>query len=81
MYNKSEKMVELLNKQVSATDFEERKNILKDFQEVYVEELPSYHIYYSKFVFAFNDKLNLYFTKDGLSIGIPLSLNKMIFSQ
>ncbi|MCT4618318.1 MAG: ABC transporter substrate-binding protein [Marinisporobacter sp.] len=78
-YYKSEKMSKLLKEQLLATNIEERKNILKEFQKVYAEELPAYHIYFSEFVFAYNDKANLYFTNEGVSIGIPLALNKMIF--
>jgi peptide/nickel transport system substrate-binding protein len=78
-YHKSEKINQLLTQQLSAVDTEERKEILKEFQKIYVEELPSYHIYFSEFVFAHNDKVELYYTKEGVSIGVPLALNKMIF--
>lgn len=78
-YEKSEKINTLLKEQLTAVDFEERKRILKEFQKVYADELPSYYMYFSKFVFGYNDKLDLYFTNEGVSIGIPLALNKMIF--
>ncbi|MCG8482694.1 MAG: ABC transporter substrate-binding protein [Clostridia bacterium] len=78
-YYQSQKMIDLLNQQLSAVDSEERHKIIKELQKIYVEELPSYHIYFSKFVYAHNDKIDLYYTKDGVSIGIPLALNKMCF--
>jgi peptide/nickel transport system substrate-binding protein len=80
-YYQSERINEILKQQLTITNLEERKELLKELQKVYVEELPSYHLYFSKFVFASNDKVELYFTKDGLSLGVPLALNKMIFVE
>lgn len=78
-YFENDELKKLLGQQVGAVDFNDRKEILSKFQKLYADELPSYHIYFSKFFFAYNDKLDLYFTDEGVSIGIPLALNKMAF--
>ncbi|QUI25327.1 ABC transporter substrate-binding protein [Vallitalea pronyensis] len=78
-YDQSVELNNLLKQQLSAVNTEERHGLLKALQKVYAEELPSYQLYFSKFVYAHNGKVDLYFTEDGLSIGIPLAPNKMSF--
>ncbi len=78
-YYKNKKLKQLLGKQAKTVDFEQRKKILSEFQKLYAWEIPSYQIYMSRFYFPFNDKLRLYCTKGGYSIGIPLAYNKMAF--
>lgn len=76
-YYKNKRIKQLLTRQLTTVNFDKRKRLLSEFQKIYAEEIPSYQIYVSKFVFAFNNKLRLYYTKDGYSIGIPSAYNKM----
>ncbi|MCT4634096.1 MAG: ABC transporter substrate-binding protein [Firmicutes bacterium] len=67
--------------QLSTSTEEERKNLLSEIQAEYSELLPGYVLYYGKFNVAYNDKIDVYFTKDGYSTSMNLPFNKLMFLE
>ena len=52
---------------------------LHEIQELYAEELPALTLYYPKWYWGHDGTVDLYFTKDGIAVGVPLPLNRMVF--
>ncbi|MGM0368027.1 MAG: ABC transporter substrate-binding protein [Actinomycetota bacterium] len=75
----NEKLVTLLQDQVQEMDQEERKEIVLKIQEIYAEELPSLTLYYPKWYWAHNDRVEIEYTGRGVALGIPIPLNKILF--
>lgn len=65
--------------QLYTTTEEERNKILSEIQADYSELLPAYVLYYGKFNVAYNDKIDVYFTKYGYSTSMNLPFNKLMF--
>jgi peptide/nickel transport system substrate-binding protein len=53
--------------------------MIYEIQEIYAEELPSITLYYPKWYWAHNEKANIFYTEGGISIGIPIPINKIAF--
>ena len=62
-------------------DSDVRKGLVDDIQEIIAEDLPVYTLYHPYMWTVYNpDVLDTWFyTKDGISVGIPLEYNKLIF--
>jgi peptide/nickel transport system substrate-binding protein len=60
-------------------DHEKRKAIVFKIQEIYAEELPAISLYYPDSVSAYNPKKGItwYYTRGGISKGVPIPQNKM----
>jgi peptide/nickel transport system substrate-binding protein len=56
-----------------------RKEIVFKIQEIYAEEMPAISLYYPDSMAAYNPEkgVNWYYTKGGISKGIPIPQNKM----
>lgn len=78
-YRENSELVELLQQQVLAMDEKERKEIIDDIQELYANEIPALTLYYPCYYWAHNGKVPLYYTTEGIAIGIPIPLNKLSF--
>lgn len=78
-YEKSEKMNELMKKQLQQMDLEKRKDLVNQIQEVYAEEMPALPLYYPTWYWIHDGQADLYNTKQGLGSGVPIPLNKMSF--
>ena len=78
-YDASEELNSLLDAQLAEMDQEKRKEIVFKIQEVYAQELPAICLYYPKSMAAYNPAKGVewYFTKGGISKGIPIPQNKM----
>jgi len=78
-YFENERMVELLESQLTEMDKEARKEMVYEVQEIYAEELPSITLYYPKWYWAHNRDVNIFYTEGGLALGIPIPINKIAF--
>jgi peptide/nickel transport system substrate-binding protein len=78
-YQKNKELLDALNKQVSAMDINDRKEYLNKMQELYAEEMPALPLYYNTYYYAHDGQLELFYTKQGVGIGVPIPLNKMSF--
>lgn len=69
----------LLEAQMIEMDEKKRKAIVHEIQKVYAEDLPAISLYYPDSVAAYNPKKGItwFFTKGGISKGIPIPQNKM----
>lgn len=69
----------LLEEQIRAMDPEKRRALIFKIQEVYAEELPAISLYYPDSMAAYNPKKGVawYYTRGGISKGIPIPQNKM----
>jgi len=78
-YTSNEELNHLLEGQLSEMDPEKRKDLVFQIQEVYAEDLPALTLYYPKWYWAHDGKVNLYYTRDGIASGVPIPLNRMSF--
>ncbi len=78
-YFENDRLIELLKMQVAEMDEDARIQMLYEIQEIYAEELPSITLYYPEWYWAHNKNADIFFTREGIAIGIPLPLNKIAF--
>jgi peptide/nickel transport system substrate-binding protein len=78
-YTADAELTRLLRAQLTEMDPAKRKDMVFQIQELYAEDLPALTLYYPKWYWAHDGSLPLYYTMDGVSIGIPLPLNRMCF--
>jgi peptide/nickel transport system substrate-binding protein len=78
-YDSNPELNELLEAQMTEMDEAKRKEIVYRIQEVYAEDLPAISLYYPDSFSAYNPKKGIewYYTKGGISKGIPIPQNKM----
>ena len=78
-FDANEKLNRLLEEQIEAMDLEKRKELVFQIQEVYADEVPAISLYYPDSMAAYNPKKGVawYYTKGGISKGIPIPQNKM----
>ena len=80
-YNKSAELNARLEEQLHEIDREKRMVLINEIQELCANELPAITLYYPTWYYAFNDKQEWYFTKEGVAKGIPTLVNKMSLIQ
>jgi len=78
-YDSNEELNRLLQAQLTEMNPDKRKDLVAEIQELYAEELPALTLYYPKWYWAHDGTVDLYFTKDGIAVGVPLPLNRMAF--
>jgi len=78
-YNKSADLYDVLEAQLEDMDLDARADLVNQAQELIAEELPALPMYYTDSFWAFNDKIDYYYTFGGVASGVPIALNKMIF--
>jgi peptide/nickel transport system substrate-binding protein len=78
-YSANAELTQLLNDQLAEMDIAKRKTMIDRTQALYAEDMPSLTLYYPKSYWADNGKAPLYYTMDGISIGVPIPLNRMCF--
>jgi peptide/nickel transport system substrate-binding protein len=69
----------LLNQQWQEMDQEKRQILVNEIQEIYALDIPALILYYLTWYLANDKQLILYYTKQGVANGIPISLNKLSF--
>jgi peptide/nickel transport system substrate-binding protein len=78
-YDANEELNHLLHAQLTEMDPDKRKSLVFEIQELYAEDLPALTLYYPKWYWGHDGTVDLYFTKDGIAVGVPLPLNRMAF--
>jgi peptide/nickel transport system substrate-binding protein len=78
-FGANKELVKLLTAQIAEMDISRRKAVVFKIQEIYADEVPAISLYYPASMAAYNPKKGIkwYFTKGGISLGIPISQNKM----
>lgn len=80
-YSADAELTQLLNAQLSEMDNSKRKDMVFQIQELYAEDMPAITLYYPKSYWAHDGSLALYYTMDGIAVGVPIPLNRMNFVQ
>jgi peptide/nickel transport system substrate-binding protein len=80
-YMRNEELTRLLNAQLREMDPVKRKIIVMRIQEIYAEDIPNLTLFYPNSYFAHNGRIPLFYNRNGISIGIPLPLNKIAFVE
>jgi peptide/nickel transport system substrate-binding protein len=80
-YSANEELTQLLNEQLTEMDTNKRKDMVFRIQEIYAEDMPAITLYYPISYWAHDGNIPLYYTMDGIAIGIPIPLNRMCFVQ
>ena len=80
-WDSNETLNQLLEAQLREMDIDKRKAMIFDIQEVYAEDLPALTLYYPKWYWSHDGKVNLFYTKDGIASGIPIPLNRIAFMK
>jgi len=78
-YTSDQELNQLLEDQYSEMNPEKRRELVFQIQEVYAEDLPALTLYYPKWYWAHDGKIELFYTKDGIASGVPIPLNRMSF--
>jgi peptide/nickel transport system substrate-binding protein len=78
-YDGDPELAALLEEQMVEMDEGKRKKIVHKIQEVYAQALPAISLYYPDSMSAYNPEKGIewYYTKGGISKGIPIPQNKM----
>jgi len=80
-YTQNRQLTDLIAKQKSIMDVRERKGIVSQIQRLYADELPVLTLYYPNSYWAHDGKIPLFYTGEGIAIGVPIPLNKLSFIQ
>ena len=78
-YTDNAELTTLLSAQLTEMDPATRKDIIDRIQVLYAEDVPALTLYYPVSYWAYDSSLPLYYTMDGISIGVPIPLNRMSF--
>jgi peptide/nickel transport system substrate-binding protein len=78
-YHEDDELTDILEGQQSETDEDDRADMIFEAQELYAEDLPAITLYYPNWYWAHNGDVDLFYTKGGIAIGVPIPLNKISF--
>lgn len=78
-YYGNRELERLVMAQLQEMDPERRREIVFRIQELYAEDLPNLTLYYPNWYWAHNGRLDIFYTQNGIAIGIPIPLNKGAF--
>lgn len=78
-YQKNVELQRLIEKQAEQMDEAERQKTVREIQNKLAEEVPFLTLYYPESYWAHNGRIPLFYTPDGIGIGVPLPLNKLSF--
>jgi peptide/nickel transport system substrate-binding protein len=78
-YDDDAELNRLIDEQMLEMDQDKRKALVYKIQEVYAEDLPAISLYYPESMAAYNPDKGIawYYTRGGISKGIPIPQNKM----
>jgi peptide/nickel transport system substrate-binding protein len=80
-YRRNQELTNLVNAQLGEMNLEKRKEIVFRIQELLAEDLPNLPLYYPNSYWAQNGRFNLSYTQNGIALGIPIPLNKVVFIE
>jgi len=78
-YSSNPELTRLLHAQASEMNNQKRKEMIFQIQKLYADDVPALTLYYPNSYWAHDGKIPLYYTMDGISIGVPIPLNRMCF--
>ena len=78
-FGANKKLLKLLKAQIAEMDTAKRKALVQKIQDIYANEVPAISLYYPASMAAYNPKKGIkwYYTRGGISLGIPIAQNKM----
>jgi peptide/nickel transport system substrate-binding protein len=74
-------LIALLERQSTCADPGARRALIEQAQAIYAEELPAFFLYSPEWSTATNGKVRPWFTPGGIPPGIPVPLNKLLFTN
>ena len=78
-YTDDDRLADLLEDQRREMDEDRRAEMISEAQELYAEDLPALTLYYPRWYWAHNGRVDLYYTRGGIAIGVPIPLNRIAF--
>ncbi len=78
-YYDNDELTDLLTEQVAETDEDARHDLIDQAQVLYAEDVPALTLYYTESFVAHDGQVELYYTYNGMALGIPIALNKLSF--
>lgn len=78
-YDENSDLTELLEEQMTETDEDDRQDLIDQAQVLYAEDVPALSLYYTESFVAHDGRVDLYYTYNGMALGIPIALNKLSF--
>ena len=78
-FGANKKLLKLLKAQIAEMETAKRKALVQKIQDIYANEVPAISLYYPASMAAYNPKKGIkwYYTRGGISLGIPIAQNKM----
>ena len=80
-YEANEELVKVLKQQLGAMDEQQRLALVQKAQELYADDLPALTLYYPKWYWAHDGRIDLYYTRGGVALGVPIVINRLAFVQ
>ena len=78
-YFENAELVKVLKEQSTAMDEKERIELIDNAQKLYALDLPALTLYYPTYYWGHDGQIPLFYTKEGIGIGVPIPLNKLSF--
>lgn len=78
-YDDDPELTDLLEVQVTETDEDARHDLIDQAQVLYAEDVPALSLYYTESFVADDGQVDLYYTYNGIALGIPIAMNKLSF--
>lgn len=78
-YHQNQQLAGLLADQAALMDYAARKQRIDEIQSIFAADIPAIALYYPTWYYAYSNRADLYFTKQGIGSGVPIPLNKMSF--
>ena len=77
----NEELTRVLVEQTAAIDPDERRQLIYEAQRLYAADLPALSLYYPTWYYAHNNRVQPFFTFQGVANGIPQPFNKLQFIE
>jgi peptide/nickel transport system substrate-binding protein len=78
-YDDNDELTEVLEDQMTETDEDDRKDLIDRAQVLYAEDVVAITLFYPDWFYAHDGQVDLYYTYNGIAMGVPIPLNKMAF--
>ncbi len=75
-FTESPRLLDLLRRNLETTDLKERHRIVNEIQVIHATLLPAIPLYYPEMVVAHDGQIPWFYTRGGISKGIPFPFNK-----
>ena len=78
-YDANPELVAILEEQVTEMNEDARRDLIDRAQVLYAEDVPALTLYYTESFVAHDGQVELYYTYNGMALGVPIALNKLSF--